>query len=476
MHEESAPEAQPPAGEDTGLVEYAAAARRSRGEVHAWIALLLFVVGIFALQRAAPPPVLDAETSGSMDFRIRSRYLLGLHHLFGGLSLGGFSQDQLLQQLEDGVRTADEAVCMVPVLAEISGGEAALARIAKLRAREDLDDADLEDLSILEGIFNAEVLEASGAALAAFRERRTDFADLALSYNLAPDDPERMRVLARAQRMAAGMVGVGMSVLGGVLLGLVLLGAAMVMVRQGRWRPAYPDSVRPERPEDGEVGDGRHIYVWTLVLFMLSTIFCGLLGAVVAEQAGMAAGLAMNVLALPVLLWPLLRGISKERLYRAYGWHKGAGVWQEIGAGIAAYLAGLPILASSLLISMGLSQLVQETPSHPLVDGIVGASAIEMAAIFLLAAVWAPVAEEAIFRGGFYHYLRGRLGMIGAALASSIVFALIHPQGIVGVPPLVALAMIFAVVREWRGSLIGPMAIHAVHNGALTTVMFLMLT
>ena len=93
-----------------------------------------------------------------------------------------------------------------------------------------------------------------------------------------------------------------------------------------------------------------------------------------------------------------------------------------------------------------------------------------------------PLVEESIFRGGVYHYLRGRLagigpggGMVASVLVSSLVFALIHPQGILGVPPLLTLAIILTLIREWRGSLVGSVAVHAVHNGATTTLLLLLM-
>ena len=34
----------------------------------------------------------------------------------------------------------------------------------------------------------------------------------------------------------------------------------------------------------------------------------------------------------------------------------------------------------------------------------------------------------------------------------------------VAIPPLAALAITFALMREWRGSIIGPMTAHALNN------------
>jgi membrane protease YdiL (CAAX protease family) len=57
-----------------------------------------------------------------------------------------------------------------------------------------------------------------------------------------------------------------------------------------------------------------------------------------------------------------------------------------------------------------------------------------------------------------------------------LVFAVIHPQGIALVPPLMTLGAVFAMIREWRGSLIGPVAAHAIHNGFLMTMLAVLLS
>jgi membrane protease YdiL (CAAX protease family) len=97
--------------------------------------------------------------------------------------------------------------------------------------------------------------------------------------------------------------------------------------------------------------------------------------------------------------------------------------------------------------------------------------------------VVAPVVEETMFRGVLYRHLRGAssrlrpaLSVIVSALVVSFLFAVIHPQGFLGVPPLMALALAFTLVREWRGTLLPPMIAHAVNNGVATLMLALMLS
>ena len=91
---------------------------------------------------------------------------------------------------------------------------------------------------------------------------------------------------------------------------------------------------------------------------------------------------------------------------------------------------------------------------------------------FFLASFVAPVVEEILFRGVLYRHLREfthRLGamvsVIGSGLISSFIFAVIHPQGLLVVPVLMSLACCFALMREWRSTLIPSILAHGFSNG-----------
>jgi membrane protease YdiL (CAAX protease family) len=58
---------------------------------------------------------------------------------------------------------------------------------------------------------------------------------------------------------------------------------------------------------------------------------------------------------------------------------------------------------------------------------------------------------------------------------NSLIFAAIHPQGLIGIPVLGTLAFGFSMVREWRDSLVAPMAMHALNNGTMTLLLLLVL-
>src|SRR5262249_62299076 len=109
--------------------------------------------------------------------------------------------------------------------------------------------------------------------------------------------------------------------------------------------------------------------------------------------------------------------------------------------------------------------------AHPIIESLARGSLEDRLLVLFLAGVVAPIVEETMFRGVLYRHLReasARLGPILSILASatlvSFLFAVIHPQGFVAVPVLMALAFAFALAREWRDTLIPAMVAHGMNN------------
>ena len=90
---------------------------------------------------------------------------------------------------------------------------------------------------------------------------------------------------------------------------------------------------------------------------------------------------------------------------------------------------------------------------------------ITVVAVVLLA----PLGEEILFRGFVFTGLRARLGVAGAAVLTSVVFALIHldpPDVGVGILPVtLILSLSFVVIYHRTQSLLLAVGAHALHNG-----------
>jgi uncharacterized protein len=90
-----------------------------------------------------------------------------------------------------------------------------------------------------------------------------------------------------------------------------------------------------------------------------------------------------------------------------------------------------------------------------------------IAAGFMIICV-APFAEEFFFRGFFYGALRTRFSVAVAAIIDGVVFGLIHfegsTDGLLIVPPLAMLGVVFCLVYEQTRSLYPVIALHSINN------------
>ena len=214
---------------------------------------------------------------------------------------------------------------------------------------------------------------------------------------------------------------------------------------------------------------------------MLSFLMVSLIIHAITKTPGLGWTVGATVVLIPVaLIWPIIRGESWQAMRTHLGWHRGQGVLFEMGVGAASYIAALPLIALGFVVTQLLIKIAEAnhlagaSPTHPIVNFLSGPPST-LVLIYILASVCAPLLEETMFRGALLHHLRGRHGWWISSLIVSLLFAAIHPQGWTLIPTLGALAMSFAAMREWRGSLIPSMTAHAINNGVVLTIAILML-
>lgn len=84
----------------------------------------------------------------------------------------------------------------------------------------------------------------------------------------------------------------------------------------------------------------------------------------------------------------------------------------------------------------------------------------------VLLAFVAPLAEELFFRGFVFGVLREKIGAVGGAIATGVVFGLVHVAGspIETVGVLVILGVLLCVLYLQTGSLLPCIALHAINN------------
>lgn len=493
----------PPAAEPAPPApEPAEPPRRRTYTVAAWV-LILLMVAVAIVSNAIPlPDDPDADDPlGIAMARIQARYMMGIRAFVpaeelaaqtGALETGSLPQRQryvVLAAELGGPPAGGEALARLD--ADLAAhaddvsldGDRALAQRA-LRALY-YDDGDRP--TVLEGDAFAERADALDPELrAALADELGWFGELALApEGTAAEADTRERVLSSARRTAFAIIGavaVGLLAALAGLAGLVILG---VLVARRTVRPGFGP---------GEAPHG--IYAETFAIWMAAFFALQLAAGVVVALLGTGlwpVGIVF-VMSLGALAWPVARGVPWATVRADVGLTAGAGPLREIASGAAGYAMTLPLLGVGLvgtLVLLAIQQMLVDPPgafesasgpAHPIVSQLAESGIWLEIQIFTLAAILAPLVEETMFRGVLYRHLRdwsaGRGRVVSVLLSggiSSLLFAAIHPQGWVAIPALMGLAAGFVLVREWRGSLLGPMVVHGISNGLVMSLVLLLL-
>ena len=150
-----------------------------------------------------------------------------------------------------------------------------------------------------------------------------------------------------------------------------------------------------------------------------------------------------------------------------------ADFYKNILSGITAYVFILPILISTLILSMlFLERIGYNAPPQPVFDMFFeekSSSVILFLTIFV--SILGPIIEEIFFRGFLYSAVRKRFGVIAGVLLSAALFSMLHIN-IAGFLPVMILGVLMAFLYETTGSLIAPIAVHILHNSVIVCFVF----
>lgn len=263
-----------------------------------------------------------------------------------------------------------------------------------------------------------------------------------------------------------------------VLAGLGSLATLVVLLATGRIRAKFS----PPLPGGSAFLEVLPVFAggFLLIKLILPWLIVGPDGDV--PEWGLKAQLVVQWLLVPVCLWPLLRGSRWSEFRQRIGWHRGEGWLKEIALGLFGYFAMLPALGVVFLVTVRLVNAIKgpgtdgEPPvDNPILEIMAHAGTLEMVMFFVLATCWAPFVEETVFRGAFFGHLRARGSLLAAAAASAMAFGIMHGYEYMMLGPVILLGFTFALIREWRGTIVGCMAAHFVHNAATLTLLTLLL-
>ena len=146
------------------------------------------------------------------------------------------------------------------------------------------------------------------------------------------------------------------------------------------------------------------------------------------------------------------------------------------GANVRRYLAltpfslavGIGLIGLLLLFMIGseaLTYLLDKSPLDfvdPLYESVSSVWLLVIAMVII-----APIYEELVFRGILWSAIAEQRGALVASGVTSIIFAVIHLQyGLYEISTIVILALLFCYARIKSGSLLLPILLHMLNNGA----------
>lgn len=136
----------------------------------------------------------------------------------------------------------------------------------------------------------------------------------------------------------------------------------------------------------------------------------------------------------------------------------------KFGWAVGAYLANIPVLiVVGVITSIVFGGI---TGSHPAGEELMRNPTLPRVLLILfMGSIVAPIWEEIVFRGFLFPAITKLTGQpIVGALASSFLFAAIHPQGVVGIPLLMTIGCMLCAVSYQTKSLVPSILLHAINN------------
>jgi membrane protease YdiL (CAAX protease family) len=465
------------------------------GVILAW-AIIIPIVAFLVYRVNFQPQEQEADTEHSdakslIVLRMQGMYLVGAYNWTGRKDA-----QYLKIAMSLNVGPPAQRLCAVVLLGEL--GDAAEAQMELRDLTEQwrlektvLKDQQLRALHILERLYSVFEQKRFDAPSLDDADRQVLIEELGWFGELALAPPETARTADRAAALAPAYRTVVVLVSGILVFGALFFAGSIgllalpICALLGYVRGGLRDNV----PRSG-------VYAETFALWLLFFLGMSWLGGWVAHQFDvrswrlLLSGAGM-LLSLWVLVWPVVRGIPWHQVKQDIGWTSGRAGAAEPLFGLGTFVLSIPLLVVGLiatLLLMALSQALHpsdpstEQPGHPVFELLQNANWWEVAQAFFAASIVAPIVEETMFRGVLYRQLRSATaggGFVLSFLASMVVvsflFAVIHPQGWVATPALMAIAFALTIAREWRVSLLPGMVHHGIHNGCLLALALVIL-
>jgi len=383
------------------------------------------------------------------------------------LGLSDMNQEQAefqLAVLDAAAMSADDArlvAALYKAVDPVGLQSNAIAILERTRETLSSDETDLHD-AFLRGVsstqelsqVDVDILHESGWA-----------GRLLLNASKPKNHPDRVAFQAETQKSFKVYMAMASLILMAGLAGIVFFILAMIRKSEGR----LPTEFKSPCPR-------AHIYLQSFAIYIFAMFVMDYIVGWLPFTSQLSNVLLLSIPVICGLAWPIYRGITRQEAMNDLGLTRGDGVLNEMAAGLVGYITILPIAGMGIMLTIILQSFLPQTDAtHPVISWLAEGGKATRILVFVLAAVLAPLFEETMFRGALYRGLRLKMGWVVSGLLMGFIFAVVHPQGVIGIPVLMAMGFGFGLIREWRDSLIASMTAHAIHNGALVILMIAMM-
>jgi len=439
----------------------------------AWL-VIIGVVGYVGVENWKSSHTEKLEHAASdIEMQITSRTVIGYTTLVRKAGMAAQLEQKMPEMAQSATASADDfkqKLQAVAVIGELQGKDAALTKLDSLKpALKSLKVADdgpelRRDAAVLRQIYTQSPQSLPGDDRVRLESRLEWFGKLALVAGVPDSDPQRDSLLHACMRAAVATLSIELLLLGLLVAGLVLMIIAIVKLAGGTLKLNYVPS-----PVVGSA------FIEAFALYLLGYVSIGRVARALHVHSTLPVYGIILLWIIACCLWPMVRGLSFSQIRAGLGWSTGRGVLVEAALGLVGYITFMPMLTIALIAVILLSKFGHEHAIHPIVFEAEDKSKSAIIGLYLLASGFAPIVEETMFRGAFFHHLRRRHRWLLSAFVSALIFASLHPQGWTAFPMLGGIGFAFAGIREWRGTIIASGVAHAVNNAVAMTMLLLVL-
>ncbi|MCK5012618.1 MAG: CPBP family intramembrane metalloprotease [Candidatus Omnitrophica bacterium] len=212
------------------------------------------------------------------------------------------------------------------------------------------------------------------------------------------------------------------------------------------------------------------IIVWfygVIAFGLLTSAAMDLTAGAISEMGDLLLSVVFSSFLIVILVYRSSRHFSDQGFLTNVGLRKGN--WPRVKVVLIPAVLGL----SFALFSAYLSVTRKIQPQTPLSDVLETTQSFGLILAFLFLAICvAPLIEEIVFRGYFFHIIKQWLGIRGAVTIIALTFSFLHVGQYWGdwlaIAMVTALGFTLTILRAWSGTTVASVITHYVYNGSVT--------